>query len=182
MRETELKFKVDDLQPFREKLSIIGKLKEARVFEDNIVFDDEQGTLRSKKQLLRLRQSGDVRLTFKTPIEKKRYKIMDEREVAVSGFEQALGILNGLGYRQAARYQKYRTVFRVDDALVMLDETPIGSFIELEGSEKLIDRIADQLELDIDSGTTLNYLELYREHCSRFGGDPDNMVFEQGQA
>lgn len=177
MREIEIKFKVNHLEPFREKLSTIGKLKQARLFEDNIVFDDEQGSLFRKKQLLRLRSSGTVLLTFKNPVEKGRYKIMEEHEVAVSDFNGALSILIGLGYRQVFRYQKYRTEYRVDEAMVLLDETPMGSFIEIEGSTGLIDRIAAQLGLAMEEGTSKNYLELYREHARAHGGDPGAMVF-----
>jgi adenylate cyclase class 2 len=177
MREVEIKYRIGELERFREKLSSIGRLKEVRLFEDNIVFDDERGTLFGNGRLLRLRSSAAVLLTFKNPVQKERYKIMDEHEVAVSDFNETLNILLGLGYRQVFRYQKYRTAYRVDAALVLLDETPIGDFIEIEGPPRLIDRVSGQLGLQREEGITENYLELYREHVRACGGDPTAMLF-----
>jgi len=42
----------------------------AAYFEDNIVYDDRERSLFSRKLLLRLRRSDRVSLTFKRPIEK----------------------------------------------------------------------------------------------------------------
>jgi len=52
------------------------------------------------------------------------------------------------------RYEKYRTTFRLPDSnawanglLIELDETPIGTFVELEGPAAAIDRAAEELGL-----------------------------------
>lgn len=177
MREIEIKFKVENVEALREKLDTVGRLKQARLFEDNIVFDDERGTLFKNRQLLRLRSSTTVLLTFKDPVEQGRYKIMEEHEIAVSDFNAALSLLTGLGYRQVFRYQKYRTEYRVDEALVLLDETPIGNYIEIEGATRLIDRIADQLGFDLNEGISKNYLQLYREYTAVHGGEGTAMLF-----
>jgi adenylate cyclase class 2 len=176
MREIEIKFPIVDRTTLREKLETIGRLKKARLFEDNIVFDDERGTLFKKRQLLRLRSSGAVLLTFKNPVEQGRYKIMEEHEVVVSDFNSALSLLTGLGYRQVFRYQKYRTEYRVNKATVLLDETPIGDYVEIEGETQMIDRIAHQLGFDINEGISKNYLQLFREYARRHE-DGTDMVF-----
>jgi len=177
MRETEIKFPVEDLKIFQKKLNKLGAEKKASFFEDNIVFDDEKHTLASKKQLLRLRKSDSITLTFKTQLEKSTYKVMDEHEIVVSDFCEARIILESLGYRGVFRYQKKRQIYALGETLIMLDETPIGCYIEIEGEKNAIEQTASLLKLDTKNSTSKTYMELYIEHCNVKGISPHHMTF-----
>ena len=99
-------------------------------------------------------------------------------EIEVSDFEEALKILEGLGYRRAFRYQKNREVWKLKDLEVMLDETPIGDIIELEGEKSAIEEGARMLGLNLENGNSKNYRELYLDYCSARNIPPADMVFE----
>ena len=178
MIETEIKIPVQDLGELSKRLRGLGAKRTARGFEDNVVFDDEAGSLAKNGRLLRLRKSEKITITFKKPVSRETFKVMEEHEIEVSDFEEALKILEGLGYRRAFRYQKNREVWKLKDLEVMLDETPIGDIIELEGEKSAIEEGARMLGLNLENGNSKNYRELYLDYCSARNIPPADMVFE----
>jgi adenylate cyclase class 2 len=141
-----------------------------RAFERNFVFDTPEGMLKTRKCLLRLRKKGNTNtVTFKRPLEKPfsqddiAYKIKQETEVEVSDFEGMENIFSGLEYEVFFIYEKYREEFQKGNVKVMLDETPMGNFIEIEGPEEAIDRTARQFGYSKSDYITDNYLALFRK-------------------
>ena len=136
-----------------------------------------------------------VILTFKQPLtrpavaEKENrsdgpYKVRDEIEVEVAESENLARIFEGLGMSGWFRYEKYRTTFRLPASkswakglLIELDETPIGTFVELEGPAAAIDRGAEELGYSKRDYVLKNYLRLYMEECRRKGEEPRHMLF-----
>jgi adenylate cyclase, class 2 len=136
-------------------------------------------------------------LTFKRPTPQQlaahtdRYpspgshKIRDEIEAQVSDSANLIKIFEGLGMRGWFRYEKYRTTYQLPAAkswarglLIELDETPIGTFVELEGPAHAIDRAATELGYSKRDYVLTNYLSLYVEDCRRKGQQPQNMLFQ----
>jgi adenylate cyclase class 2 len=71
------------------------------------------------------------------------YKIRREIEFEIPDASAFRTMLGYLGFYPAFYYEKYRTNFRlrgVDGVLGSLDDTPIGTFIELEGRPGAIAR------------------------------------------
>jgi adenylate cyclase class 2 len=58
-----------------------------------------------------------------------------------------------------------------------VDETPIGVYLELEGSPAWIDRTAFQLGFADKDYITASYARLYVEWCEARGVAPTNMLF-----
>ena len=116
-------------------------------------------------RLLRLRRDRRARLTFKEPVAEgaadPRLKVRREVEVEVSNFENAREILEGIGYRVSAGYEKERETWRLHGASVCLDELEFGRFIEIEGEPAEIERVAADLGLDLRDGITRSYLDLH---------------------
>jgi adenylate cyclase class 2 len=177
MIEREIKYIVDDFSSYREKLARIDAVRISAFFEDNIIFDNEGETLRKEGKLLRLRKSDRITITFKEPVDRTRFKIMEEHEIVVSNFDTARKIIISLGFHKVFRYQKNREIYALGGAHILLDETPIGNYIEIEGEEDLIVQLSEQLGLSPNRGTSKNYLELYREHCAQKNLEPSDMVF-----
>ena len=136
-----------------------------------------------------------VILTFKQPMTRPAvaetesrsdgpYKVRDEIEVEVAESANLARIFEGLGMNGWFRYEKYRTTFRLPASkawakglLIELDETPIGTFVELEGPAEAIDRAAEELGYSKRDYVLKNYLRLYMEDCRRRGEEPRHMLF-----
>jgi adenylate cyclase class 2 len=93
-------------------------------------------------------------------------------------------IFEGLGLREWFRYEKFRTTFSLPASrgganrlLIELDETPIGTFVELEGPPRAIDKAANELGFTKQDYIVANYLSLYHAACRRRGEEPGDMVF-----
>ena len=180
-REVEIKLSLPSAAHGRRLLRQAGfRVTRRRVYEDNLVFDTPQGQLRSGNLLLRLRVAGSVAtLTFKGPPSKSRYKSRLESETTVSDPAACRDILHRLGFRQVYRYEKYRTEYFGLDAqgVVALDETPVGVFLELEGSPAWIDSTARLLGFGVESYISATYGDLHRSSRSRLGLPLRAMVF-----
>ena len=146
--ENEVKLRVEDRAAVREKLAAVGAtLARARHFEDNILYDDGQHSLRGRGVVLRLRHNDQgTRLTVKGPKrEVQGVKARTEAEVTVSDGETAETILRLLGYEPVFRYQKYREVWRWREAEIVVDDTPVGTYLEIEGPLETIHAAAREL-------------------------------------
>jgi adenylate cyclase class 2 len=131
--------------------------------------------------LLRVRDwAGSCLLTLKLPAAGAGlHKVKEEFEIEASDCAVLGKILEGLGYRLAWQYEKYRTYFELKNAagVIVLDETPIGEFLELEGEPAWIDRTA--LELGFSSRVYIinTYGDLFEEYRARNPGVGVDMVF-----
>jgi adenylate cyclase class 2 len=134
------------------------------------------------------RPAGAEQASPGRPAQRERHKVREEIELQVSDAAALTKIFEGLGLRGWFRYEKFRTTFRLpasqkwaDGLLIELDETPIGTFAELEGPPKAIDRAARELGFSERDYIVSNYLGLYWEDCQRRGEKPSDMVFRKAK-
>ena len=179
--EVEIKLAVPDARAARRFLRRAGfRVSKRRVFEANEVFDTTGLALRSSGTLLRLRQAGkQTTLTYKGAAQPGVHKIREEIETDAGGLEPMTAILGRLGFEPVFRYEKYRTEYREPrgGGVAMVDETPIGVFLELEGSPRWIDRTARRLGFAKSDYSTASYGRLYLDWCAQRGVEPKDMVF-----
>jgi adenylate cyclase class 2 len=124
--------------------------------------------------------SSHVRSAIDTTRNKSRYKVREEIEIAISDAEQMHRILAALGLRPMFRYEKFRTTYALRglrNLKIEFDETPIGAFLELEGSASAIDRAARLLGYPRSHYITQTYGTLYIADRRRHGSRPTNMLF-----
>jgi len=182
--ETEIKLAVRDPQTARKLLRAAGfRVLRRRVLEANTVYDTPDKGLRRTMRLLRVRAAGKVgTLTYKGPPTMKKYKSREELEVQVSKPALMGVILGQLGFHAVFRYEKHRTEFRQPGSrgIAMLDETPVGTYVELEGSEAWIDRTARRMGFTDKDYISASYGRLYLDWAAREGVAPSNMVFGDG--
>ena len=163
-QETEAKFYVRDLSRIKSRLEELGAhLLQERVLETNIRFDLPGATLRAEGRVLRLRRDTDVRFTYKSASKNEEGVLSrEEIEFVVEDFGKAKRFLEALGYQKLVYYEKYRTTYELNGTLVMLDELPYGSFVEIEGETvESIRVIANQLRLNWESAIATSYTSLF---------------------
>jgi adenylate cyclase, class 2 len=172
MTETEVKIlwngPVADVQALVVRQGY--QLTAARVLETDQLFDRSAGELKQSGTVLRLRQAAGLStITYKGPATRDLYKSREEIEFDVSNPENFVTVLDRLGYQPTLSYQKFRTKFSdpCDPGLVTIDETPMGVFLELEGSKDWIDRAASRLGFPQTAYLTSSYASLYKEHVAK---------------
>lgn len=187
--EVELKFPVDDSAALEAKLPALGfHLLTPRTFEHNILLDTADRSLRSRQEILRLRQYGArCVLTHKRPPEgadDSQYKTRIETEAEIDDCGAIREILSQLGYEEVFVYDKFRTEWEFPSAIdglgchLVLDETPIGTWAELEGATEWIDRMRQALGVAQDTCTTDSYGRLFERWQRETGSTARHMTFE----
>jgi adenylate cyclase class IV len=97
------------------------------------------------------------------------------RQTKVEDGDEVHSILAGLGYEVVKRYEKKREEWRLGGVTVALDHTPIGDFIEFEGSGAAA--VARRCEFDLEQAEKRTYLELYEDYRKQHPDAPPDMVF-----
>jgi adenylate cyclase class 2 len=168
--EIEIKLKITNRRALRRRLKALGFTAAGlRVHERNVLYDFPDHALAKARCALRLRSAGEGHwLTFKgRPVHSEKYKIREEIETRVGDANQASGILNALRLQPVFVYEKHRTTYTMDTErargkppTLALDETAAGDYVELEGPQEWIDRIASQLGFGEADYITASYVSL----------------------
>jgi adenylate cyclase, class 2 len=178
-KEVEIKFALDDLGALEHKLRALGFRRQTpRTREMNTLYDLPGMVLRQRGELLRLRKYGKGwTLTHKAPGVAGRHKTRVETETAVEDGERMQGILSALGFAPSFQYEKFRSEWSDGAGHVVLDETPIGIYGEIEGPPRWIDRTARALGITPSQYITDSYAELFTDWKARTGSRAEEMTF-----
>ncbi len=162
-KEVEIKFRVDDVGALIRKLRAAGfRLVTRRTHEMNTLYDLPGQPLRKRGDLLRLRKYGsDWVLTHKAKGKAGRHKTRLEMETKVADGAMMDAMLRALGYKPTFRYEKFRSEWADGKGHVVVDETPIGNFGEIEGPARWIDQTAHRLGIHLSDYITLTYAGLF---------------------
>jgi adenylate cyclase class 2 len=178
--EIEVKLPARDLAAVRERLVQTGAaLRSPRHDESNDLYDDAERRLSGSGRTVRLRRAaGSAILTYKGPARfEDGARIREEREVDVSDAVEAEAILAGLGLLRRFRYEKRREEWNCASCIVALDETPIGTFVEIEGDPSSIRKVIAVLALDPAEAIPYSYAELYFRRRKEDPALPPDMIW-----
>jgi adenylate cyclase class 2 len=180
-REIEIKLRLAGAEDGRRLLEAKGFHRVGETtLESDAVLDFEDRRLREARRLLRVRRrAGAGFLTYKGTPEPGPHKSREELEVELSDADLCVKMLSKLGLFVVFRYEKYRTQYAGPDrdGMVLLDETPIGVFLELEGKPEWIDRTSAGLGFSGADYITASYGRLYAEFRQRNPDSPADMLF-----
>lgn len=154
-----------------------GEARGARRLQRDVLLDTPDRALVSRGCALRVRDDGGrAVLTFKGPIVPGVLKVREELETAAGSADGLLAILAALGFAPVFRYEKRREEFVIPGAVVAIDETPIGTFVEIEGEADAIHAAAGRLGFTAADYVTASYRQLYVDSLPA-GAAPGDMVF-----
>ena len=178
-KEVEIKFLIRDLKELARKLRAAGfHISERRAHESNALYDLPGHPLRTRGELLRLRQYGKAwLLTHKGRGMVGRHKSRTETETQVAHGPRMDSILRALGFAPTFRYEKYRTGWSDRHGHVLVDETPIGNVAEIEGPPDWIDRTARALGVSERDYITDSYAGMFFAWKARTGSPAKEMTF-----
>ena len=178
-KEIEIKFRVADLRSLGRKLRAARfRLVTKRTHEMNTLYDLPGEVLRRRKELLRIRQYGsEWTLTHKSKGNIGRHNARTEVETNVTDGKKMDLILRGLGYSPSFRYEKFRAEWTDGKGQVVVDETPIGNFCEIEGAPRWIDATAKKLAVSEAEYLTKNYASLFAQWKEETNSRAEEMTF-----
>jgi adenylate cyclase class 2 len=164
--ETEVKIKIENIEQIKQKIiEIRAELFKKRAFQRDIAFDTK-GKLKKNGECLRIRDNSIF--TYKGPKQKgSKMKIREEIEIMVDNGNYLTEILAKLGYYPTQRKEKYRESYIFHLTKICLDETPMGSFLEIEGSKESVLDVAKRLGFTEKSFINKAYGELWEEYAKK---------------
>ena len=177
--EREIKLAFASPEAARGAVAMAGaSLTAARRLQRDALLDTADPSLFTARSALRVRAEGRrTWLTFKGPQQQSTVKAREELETEAGEGEVLFGILERLGFRVAFRYEKYREEYKKDDAVIAIDETPIGTFVEIEGDERSIESIAATMGLGRSHYILESYRTLFVRRCEAEGLPVTDMLF-----
>lgn len=178
-REIEIKFRVADLRRLTRVLKTAGfRLVTPRTHEINTLYDLPGEILRKRHELLRIRKYGSTwTLTHKSGTKRGKHSSRVELETTVTDGKKLDAILRALGYALSFRYEKFRAEWTDSKGNVVVDETPIGNFCEIEGPSRWIDATAKKLGVNPRDYIIKNYATLFLEWKQKTKSAAQEMTF-----
>ena len=150
--ETELKFLLEI--PVKDFISRIN-ISAERVYQKTVMFDNAEGLMQKTNGRIRLRKTDNkISISYKLPLSTKTAKKEIEWETTIDSWQVGEELLKAMGFHQTTAYEKYRTSFIYDGATVEIDEYPFSNFVEIEGDEENIKKIALKLGFDLTKSLT----------------------------
>lgn len=198
-KEVEIKFRIADQNTLTRALKRAGfRQVTPSTHEMNSLYDLPGQKLRKRGELLRLRKYGEkwVLTHKKKPTlaqrtrkdgapartdgapEAGRHKVRAELETRVENGEQMDAVLRALGFAPTFRYEKYRAEWGDNTGHAVIDETPIGTFGELEGPPRWIDQTARALGIAPRDYITQTYADLFFNWKRTTGSSGTEMTFK----
>ena len=178
-KEVEIKFQIAELKTLTTALKRHGfRQVTPSTHEMNSLHDLPGQKLRKKGELLRLRKYGEAWvLTHKAKGKAGPHKVRVELETRVDNGEQMDAILHALGFAPTFCYEKYRAEWSDSTGRVVLDETPIGNYGEIEGPPRWIDRTAKAIGITPADYITQTYADLFFTWKHRTRSKASEMTF-----
>jgi adenylate cyclase, class 2 len=181
MIEREVKLRFESPEQARAAILAAGAtpLRSRRLQEDALLDTDDE-ELRRRRCVLRIRtEPGKSLMTFKGPVQPGTMKIREEYETVIGDGEVIQRVFEELGLHVWFRYEKYREEYAAEDATIAIDETPVGTFVEIEGGEEAILKMTVALGRSPSDFILESYRGLFLQLRERLGLRSSDMIFDQ---
>jgi adenylate cyclase class 2 len=178
--EREVKLRFDTPEEARDAILAAGATPlRCRRLQEDCLLDTEDEDLRRRRCVLRIRtESGKSLVTFKGPVQASRMKVREEHETVVGDGAMLLRMFEELGLHVWFRYEKYREEYSAEDVTIAIDETPIGTFVEIEGGENGIVTMTEAIGRSPADFVLDSYRCLFVKHRDEHGFPASDMLFD----
>jgi adenylate cyclase class 2 len=179
--EVEIKFVVSNLKDISSRLRKSGfRVKTRRTHETNMLFDTVHNTFRKNGEALRIRKYGETwTLTHKGKAQDGRHKRRIENETKIRDGKSLARMFETIGLHETFRYEKFRTEWTDGEGVVVIDETPVGNFGEIEGKPRWIDSTAKQLGINPKQYSTKSYAQVFQDWKRQKKSAARNMTWRE---
>jgi predicted adenylyl cyclase CyaB len=172
--EIEIKLRAPSLDAIRQSLKDRGAKYIGLFHETNIFFDRPDRSLRAADTGLRIRiaykqgNPATTLLTFKAAKQDSQLRSREAYDVYLEPGDQAIPLLNGLGFVRTSSFEKRRESWEFGDCKIELDELPIfGTFVEIEGpSEEIVLKVQNDLALQHLEIEKKSYAAMVGQHVA----------------
>lgn len=189
--EIEAKMRVSDFDALRGRLEAAGADRLHRHLETNTFLDAADHRLQSCDSGLRVRRALDIDtgsvtavITHKGPRQPGPMKIRPETEVKVGSYDDAVSLLQQLGYDVTLSFEKRRESWILAGCEVEMDELPeLGRFVEIEGpDEAAINAVQIRLGLQHEPLIQTGYATMIARHLARTSPSRHTLTFGDSPA
>ena len=144
MLEQEVKLRFASLEAARQAVHAAGgRLVRSRRLQRDRFLDTPALGLNEARVALRLRREPDLTtITYKGVAQGGPVKSREEIETTVADADRLELLFARLGFTEQWRFEKHREDYAIGDALVLIDDTAAGVFVEIEGTPDLIEATA----------------------------------------
>ena len=179
--EREIKLRFETVEAALQAVRQTGATPlRGRRLQEDCLLDTEDESLRRRQCALRIRtEAGKSILTYKGPVQPGSMKMREEHETIVGDGEVLQHVFEELGLHVWFRYEKYREEYAAEDVTIAIDETPVGTFVEIEGGEEGILTMTIALGRTPSDFVLDSYRGLFIKHREEFGLTGANMVFSE---
>ena len=165
MKEQEVKLRFESHEAARQAvIAAGGRLVRSERSQEDRFLDNSHDQLDRTFCALRVRREPhQAVLTFKGPVEAGPVKSREEIESIVADADALEAILGRLGFAEWWRLTKHREDYTLGEARVFIDRTPVGIFVEIEGTIDVIAATARALGKSEADYILESYRRLYRQ-------------------
>lgn len=169
--EIELKLRVDDLDIVEERLKALKARLVKKVHQKSLLFNAPFAEFEKRDQTLRLHIETDENGTsqsifgFKDTAATNElgHRSRPEYETAIDDPEALQKILEAVGFYVSITLEKDRALYKFNGVEVALDQFDFGSFVEIEGTSKDIEKARADLDLSEAEVLTQGYVYLWAQ-------------------
>lgn len=181
MVEREVKLRFGSADEARAAVVATGATPlRCRRLQEDALLDTEDEAMRRRGCALRIRtESGKSLVTLKGPVQPGTMKMREEHETVVSDGAVLQHVFEALGLHVWFRYEKYREEYAAEDVTIAIDETPVGTFVELEGHEHGILAMTAALGRSPADFILDSYRNLFITHGADCGLRGHHMLFDE---
>ena len=184
MIEREVKLTFPDAESARAAVLATGaRSAHPRRLQDDSLYDTPEELFRKKGCVVRIRTERwndgitTTALTVKGPVQPGQMKVREEHETRVETADALTHAFEVLELRPWFRYQKYREEFSAPGVVIAIDDTPVGTYVEIEGEESAITGVAAALGRSPADFIVDSYYRLFMKRRDEFGLTGPHMLF-----